>query len=88
MLNVTPKVLIVGAEPVGLTMASELARHGSECRIIDQRAAPLPYCRAIGVTPRTLEVWGRYGRRRTFDRRGNLAARDALHHQSISRAGC
>ena len=42
-------------------MASELARHGIMCRIIDQRAAPLPYCRAIGVTPRTLEVWDDMG---------------------------
>ena len=50
-------VLVVGAGPVGLTMAAELARHGTRCRIIDRLAQPLPYCRAIGVTPRTLEVW-------------------------------
>src|SRR6476661_3521959 len=49
-------VLVVGAGPVGLTMAAELARHGTRCRIIDRLAQPLPYCRAIGVTPRTLEV--------------------------------
>lgn len=50
-------VLVVGAGPVGLTMACELARHGVRCRIIDKATKPLPYCRAIGVTPRTLEVW-------------------------------
>jgi len=50
-------VLIVGAGPVGLTLASELARHGIRCRIIDRLTQPLAYCRAIGVTPRTLEVW-------------------------------
>jgi 2-polyprenyl-6-methoxyphenol hydroxylase-like FAD-dependent oxidoreductase len=50
-------VLVVGAGPVGLTMASELARHGARCRIIDRLPRPSPYCRAIGVTPRTLEVW-------------------------------
>jgi len=50
-------VLVVGAGPVGLTMAAELARHRTRCRIIDRLAQPLPYCRAIGVTPRTLEVW-------------------------------
>ena len=44
-------VLVVGAGPVGLTMAVELARHGASCRIVDQLAAPLPCCRAIGITP-------------------------------------
>ena len=54
-------VLIVGAGPVGLTLACELARHGAHCRIIDQLPAPSPHCRAIGVTPRTLEVWDDMG---------------------------
>ena len=52
-----PDVLVVGAGPVGLTLACELARHGVRCRIIDKLSTPLPFCRAIGVTPRTLEVW-------------------------------
>jgi 2-polyprenyl-6-methoxyphenol hydroxylase-like FAD-dependent oxidoreductase len=52
----TAEVLVVGAGPVGLAMAAELARHGISVRIIDKQAAPLPFCRAIGVTPRTLEV--------------------------------
>jgi 2-polyprenyl-6-methoxyphenol hydroxylase-like FAD-dependent oxidoreductase len=50
-------VLVVGAGPVGLTMAGELARHGVRCRVIDRLLQPLPFCRAIGVTSRTLEVW-------------------------------
>ncbi len=50
-------ILVVGAGPVGLTMAAELARHGLRCRIIDRAAQPSPFCRAIGVTTRTLEVW-------------------------------
>ena len=54
-------VLVVGAGPVGLTMACELARHGVRCRIIDKAAQPSPYCRAIGVTPRTLELWEAMG---------------------------
>jgi 2-polyprenyl-6-methoxyphenol hydroxylase-like FAD-dependent oxidoreductase len=54
-------VLVVGAGPVGLTMAAELARHGVDCRVIDRLHEPLPYCRAIGVTPRTIEVWDDMG---------------------------
>jgi 2-polyprenyl-6-methoxyphenol hydroxylase-like FAD-dependent oxidoreductase len=50
-------VLVVGAGPVGLTMAAELARHGVRARIVDKLVEPLPFCRAIGVTPRTLEVY-------------------------------
>jgi hypothetical protein len=51
------EVLVLGAGPVGLTLAGELARHGARCRIVDRLPRPSPYCRAIGVTPRTLEVW-------------------------------
>lgn len=62
------EVLVVGAGPVGLTMAAELARHGVRARIIDKLAAPLPWCRAIGVTPRTLELFDAMGiARRVID---------------------
>jgi 2-polyprenyl-6-methoxyphenol hydroxylase-like FAD-dependent oxidoreductase len=50
-------ILVVGAGPVGLTMAAELARHGARCRIVDRMPEPSKWCRAIGVTPRTLEIW-------------------------------
>ncbi|WP_035362147.1 FAD-dependent monooxygenase [Dyadobacter alkalitolerans] len=50
-------VLIVGAGPVGLVMAAELARHRVRCRIIDTLNEPLPYCRALSITARTLEVF-------------------------------
>lgn len=55
------EILVIGAGPVGLTLASELAGHGARCRIIDRLPSPSPYCRAIGVTPRTLEVWDDMG---------------------------
>lgn len=50
-------VLIVGAGPVGLTLATELARHWVRARIIDKQPAPSTFCRAIGVTPRSLEMF-------------------------------
>ena len=40
-----------------MTLAAELARHVARARIIDALAASLPYCRAIGVAPRSLEMF-------------------------------
>jgi 2-polyprenyl-6-methoxyphenol hydroxylase-like FAD-dependent oxidoreductase len=54
-------VLIVGAGPVGLTAAVELRRRGIGCRVIDRLTAPMPYAKAVGVQPRTLELWAAAG---------------------------
>ncbi|MFJ2822374.1 FAD-dependent monooxygenase [Streptomyces toxytricini] len=54
-------VLIVGAGPVGLTAAAELRRQRVGCRIIDRLPGRLPYAKAVGIQPRTLEVWDRMG---------------------------
>ncbi|MFI8520664.1 FAD-dependent monooxygenase [Streptomyces sp. NPDC085481] len=54
-------VLVVGAGPVGLTAAAELRRRGSTVRIVDRLLARLPYAKAVGIQPRTLEVWDRMG---------------------------
>lgn len=53
----TTDVLVAGAGPVGLTMACELRRHGVDCRIIDTLPEPANQCKAIGIQPRTLEIW-------------------------------
>ncbi|MEO3972585.1 FAD-dependent monooxygenase [Streptomyces sp. CAU 1734] len=58
-------VLIVGAGPVGLSAAAELRRRGVGCRIVDRLPARLPYAKAVGVQPRTLEIWDRMGLART-----------------------
>jgi 2-polyprenyl-6-methoxyphenol hydroxylase-like FAD-dependent oxidoreductase len=50
-------VLIAGAGPVGLTAAIELTRHGVACRIVDPLIEPPQYAKAVGVQPRTLEVF-------------------------------
>ncbi|MEU8433087.1 FAD-dependent monooxygenase [Streptomyces sp. NPDC029216] len=54
-------VLVVGAGPVGLTAAVELRRRGVDCRIVDRLPARLPYAKAVGIQPRTLELWDRMG---------------------------
>ncbi|MGI8435403.1 MAG: FAD-dependent monooxygenase [Chthoniobacterales bacterium] len=54
-------ILIIGAGPVGLTMACELARHGVPCRIVDQAAERSQTSKALGIFPRTLEVFETMG---------------------------
>ncbi|MGW0390975.1 FAD-dependent monooxygenase [Streptomyces sp. NPDC003042] len=58
-------VLIVGAGPVGLSAAAELRRHAVRCRLVDRLPARLPYAKAVGIQPRTLEIWDRMGLART-----------------------
>jgi 2-polyprenyl-6-methoxyphenol hydroxylase-like FAD-dependent oxidoreductase len=60
-LNASSDVLVVGAGPVGLTMACELARSGLKCRIIDKAARPASTSRALAIFPRTLEMFQMMG---------------------------
>ncbi len=61
----TTDVLIAGAGPVGLSTAAELCRHGVSCRLVDRLPARLPYAKAVGIQPRTMEIWDRMGLART-----------------------
>ena len=56
-----PAVLVVGAGPTGLLLASELQRRGVPCHLIDARPAPLHWDRATVVHPRSLEVFESLG---------------------------
>jgi flavin-dependent dehydrogenase len=60
-MDAAPEVLVVGAGPVGLTMAAELARHGARCRIIEASPAPATTSRAIVIHARTLELFAAMG---------------------------
>lgn len=62
----TTDVLIAGAGPVGLSAAAELRRRGVRCRLVDRLPARLPYAKAVGIQPRTLELWDRMGLARTI----------------------
>ncbi|MGW0700197.1 FAD-dependent monooxygenase [Streptomyces sp. NPDC002867] len=78
-------VLVVGAGPVGLTAAVELRRRGVSCRIIDKLPARLPYAKAVGIQPRTLEIWDRMGLARAaadvaVPMRGQLTYVDGAEH--------
>lgn len=54
-------VLIVGAGPVGLTMAAECARYGLSVRIIDRASHATETSKALVVWSRTLELMDRMG---------------------------
>src|SRR5689334_16832218 len=58
-------VLIVGGGPVGLALALGLARQGARSILFEAKSEIDPHSRALGILPRTLEIfrsWGVYDR--------------------------
>ena len=54
-------VLIIGAGPVGMTLASELARFGVPVRIVDKAVHRTDKSKALVIWSRTLELLDRGG---------------------------
>jgi len=65
------QVLIVGAGPVGLTMAAELARYGISVRIVDKAAQRTDKSKAVVLWSRTLELFDRAKCAEAFVAAGN-----------------
>lgn len=62
MITTSATVLVVGAGPVGLTLAAELHRHGVPVRVVDAvPPRPPTESRALGTNTRSLEVFDRLG---------------------------
>jgi 2-polyprenyl-6-methoxyphenol hydroxylase-like FAD-dependent oxidoreductase len=59
--NQNTDVIVVGAGPVGLVAACELARHGVRVRVIDKLAQPTDQSRAVAVHARSLDMLDRMG---------------------------
>ena len=59
-------VLVVGAGPTGLLLASELARRGVGVRLIEKRTCPAEHSRALAVLPRTMEMMDQLGLANAF----------------------
>lgn len=54
-------VLVVGAGPTGLALATQLVQYGIDFIVIDKRDGTTPYSKAIGVQARTLEIYDQIG---------------------------
>ncbi|NVN38375.1 FAD-dependent monooxygenase [Komagataeibacter swingsii] len=72
-------VLVIGAGPVGLIMAAELARYGTPVRIIDRLPARTMQSRALAVWPRTLELLDAAGCADAFTATGLRANAVSIH---------
>lgn len=86
-----PQVLIVGAGPVGLTMAAELARYGVSVRIVDKAAQRTDKSKALVLWSRTLELLDRAECTEAFVAAGHkvdaaniIAGKKLLAHISFS----
>ncbi|MBG6192203.1 2-polyprenyl-6-methoxyphenol hydroxylase-like FAD-dependent oxidoreductase [Arthrobacter sp. CAN_A212] len=60
-VSTSGSVLVVGAGPVGLTLALLLHQRGVDVTVIDRDAGPVEQSRAIWVHSRTLEIWDTIG---------------------------
>jgi 2-polyprenyl-6-methoxyphenol hydroxylase-like FAD-dependent oxidoreductase len=72
-------VLVVGAGPTGLALASQLARWGVRFRIIDKRPDRAQESRALAVQPRSLELLQSVGLGERLAARGRTTTRLVLH---------
>jgi 2-polyprenyl-6-methoxyphenol hydroxylase-like FAD-dependent oxidoreductase len=79
MSESTIPALVVGAGPVGLTMAAELSRHGVATRIVDRSDAPTDKSKALVVWSRTLEILDDMGVGEEFLALGRRAAGASIY---------
>ena len=88
------QVLIVGAGPVGLTMAAELARYGVSVRIVDKSGQRTDKSKAVVLWSRTLELLDRAGCTDAFVASGNtvdaaniITGKTVIGHVDFSSVG-
>ncbi|MEV7553307.1 FAD-dependent oxidoreductase [Amycolatopsis sp. NPDC089917] len=75
----TVDVLVVGAGPVGLTVAHELRRRGVGVRVVDRADGPAPTSRATATHARTLEVYHQMGVLEELLARGQRVGHFSMH---------
>ena len=55
------EVLVVGAGPTGITLATELLRRGVDAKLVDRAERHNPHSKAIVIWPRAVDVFDRLG---------------------------
>jgi 2-polyprenyl-6-methoxyphenol hydroxylase-like FAD-dependent oxidoreductase len=60
-VKATTDVMIVGGGPVGLMLAAELQRRRVDHVLIEQQPEPAYFVKALGISPRMLEIWAQVG---------------------------
>jgi 2-polyprenyl-6-methoxyphenol hydroxylase-like FAD-dependent oxidoreductase len=61
VMHCSTDVLVVGGGPVGLMLACELQRQGVDHLLVERTSQRSYFCKALGVTPRTLEIFEALG---------------------------
>ena len=64
------QVLVVGAGPVGLTLALDLGRRGIRCTLIEQKSEPHMWPKMERCNARTMEMYRRMGISETIRAKG------------------
>ena len=77
------QVLVIGAGPIGMTMAAELARYGVPTRIIEKAAQRTDKSKALVVWSRTMELINRMGYSARFVEAGLKG-----HHRLFASDNC
>lgn len=54
-------VIVAGAGPTGMLLAAELARRSVSVNLVDKRGGPAEHSRALGIMPRTMEMFETLG---------------------------
>ena len=79
MKTSTADALIVGAGPVGLTLASALSHQGLTYRLIEKNAVPTDKSKALVLWSRSLELFAPLGLTQAFIDSGNKAKGGSVH---------
>src|SRR5258705_5862324 len=66
-------VCVVGAGPVGLTLALELSRHGVRTALVERELSPGPWPKMERCNARTMEIYRRLGVADAIRARGQRA---------------